>query len=160
MLKVAAAAGKPDFHLFGEGFGIDKAYEDAMARKIETCARAADGRPLLPAMINFPLYGTLGDVFARGRPPAELGFRIDSMMKVHADPWRMPTFVDNHDVDRFLAGGDEAGLRQALLAMMTLPGIPTIYYCTEQGFREQRAAMFAGGYGSGGRDRFDTAAPL
>ncbi len=160
VLQVAAAAGKPDFHLFGEGFGIDKPYEDAMARKIETYARGADGRPLLPAMINFPLYGTLGDVFARGRPPAELGFRIDNMMKIHADPWRMPTFVDNHDVDRFLAGGDEAGLRQALLAMMTLPGIPTIYYGTEQGFREQRAAMFARGHGSGGRDRFDTAAPL
>ena len=160
VLKVAAAAGKPDFHLFGEGFGIDKPYEDAMARKIETYARGGDGRPLLPAMINFPLYGTLGDVFARGRPPAELGFRIDNMMKVHADPWRMPTFVDNHDVDRFLAGGDEAGLKQALLAMMTLPGIPTLYYGTEQGFREQRAAMFAGGHGSGGRDRFDTAAPL
>ncbi len=160
VLKVAARAGKPDFHLFGEGFGIDRPYEDAMARKIETYARGGDGRPLLPAMINFPLYGTLGDVFARGRPPAELGFRIDSMMKIHADPWRMPTFVDNHDVDRFLAGGDEAGLKQALLAMMTLPGIPTIYYGTEQGFREPRAAMFAGGYRSGGRDRFDTAAPL
>ena len=160
VMKVAAAAGKPDFHLFGEGFGIDKPYEDAMVRKIETYARGADGRPLLPAMINFPLYGTLGDVFARGRPPGELAFRIDNMMKTHADPWRMPTFVDNHDVDRFLAGGDEAGLKQALLAMMTLPGIPTIYYGTEQGYREQRAAMFAGGNGSGGRDRFDTAAPL
>lgn len=160
VLKVAAASGRPDFHLFGEGFGIDKPYEDAMARKIETYARGADGRSRLPAMINFPLYGTLGDVFARGRPPAELGFRIDNMMKTHADPWRMPTFVDNHDVDRFLAGGDEAGLKQALLAMMTLPGIPTIYYGTEQGFREQRAAMFARGHGSGGRDRFDTAAPL
>lgn len=160
VLKAAAAAGKPGFHLFGEGFGIDKPYEDAMARKIEGYARGAGGEPLLPAMINFPLYGTLGDVFARGHPPGELGFRIENMMKVHADPWRMPTFVDNHDVDRFLAGGDEAGLKQALLAIMALPGIPTIYYGTEQGFREQRASMFAGGHGSGGRDRFDTDAPL
>lgn len=72
----------------------------------------------------------------------------------------MPSFVDNHDVDRFLASGDETGLRQALLAMLTLPGIPVIYYGTEQGFREPRAAMFAAGYGSGRRDRFDTDAPL
>ena len=43
---------------------------------------------------------------------------------------------------------------------MTLPGIPTIYYGTEQGFTEQRAAMFAAGSGSGGRDHFDTSAPL
>ena len=81
-------------------------------------------------------------------------------MQVHAEPHLMPTFVDNHDVDRFLAGGDEAGLKQALLSMMTLPGIPTIYYGTEQGLREQRGAMFARGFGSGGRDHFDTQAPL
>lgn len=160
VLKVAAATGKPDFHLLGEGFGVDRPYEGTIARKIESYARGADGRPLLPGMINYPLYGALGDVFARRHPPGELGHRIDNMMRVHADPWRMSTFVDNHDVDRFLASGDEAGLKQALLAIMTLPGIPTIYYGTEQGFREQRPSMFAAGHGSGGRDRFDAAAPL
>jgi glycosidase len=156
----AAPAGQAPFFLFGEGFGVDRPYEDTMARKIETYVRGPAGQPRLPSMINFPLYGTLGDVFARRHPTGELGHRIESMMRVHADPWRMPTFIDNHDVDRFLAGSDEAGLRQALLALMTLPGIPTIYYGTEQGFREQRAAMFAGGHGAGGRDRFDTDAPL
>ncbi|WP_157981375.1 alpha-amylase family glycosyl hydrolase [Cognatilysobacter tabacisoli] len=163
--KVAAATGRRDFHVFGEGFGIDRAYDDAQARKIDAYMRAPgapSGTPpaYLPGMINFPLHGTLLDVFARGHASAELGHRIESMMKVHADPWRMPTFVDNHDVDRFLASGDEAGLKQALLAMLTLPGIPTIYYGTEQGLREQRAALFAGGVGSGGRDRYDTGAPL
>jgi len=160
VMRVAAATGRPDFHVFGEGWGMDGPGEDAMARKIETYVRAPDGTPRMPGMINFPLYGTLGDVFARGRPPAELGDRIERMMRVHSDPWRMPTFVDNHDVDRFLGGGDEAGLRQALLAIMTLPGIPTIYYGTEQGLRAQRPAMFAAGVESGGRDRFDAEAPL
>jgi glycosidase len=157
---VAAATGRDDFHVFGEGFGIDKAYEDVQARKIDGYMRDAQGRPLLPGMINFPLYGTLGDVFARGRPTAELGHRIGSMMAVHERPQLMPTFVDNHDVDRFLAGGSQAGLQQALLAIMTLPGIPTIYYGTEQGFAAQRAAMFAKGNDAGGRDHFDTGAPL
>ena len=77
------------------------------------------------------------------------------MMRVHRQPHLMPSFVDNHDVDRFLAGGSEAALKQALLAMLTLPGIPVIYYGTEQGFTLQRASMFAAGYGSGGRDHFD-----
>lgn len=158
--RVAEQTGRSDFHAFGEGFGPDRPYREEKARKIETYARAADGTPLLTGMINFPLYATLGDVFARGHPSAELAYRIDSMMKVHHDPHRMPTFVDNHDVERFLAGGNEAGLRQALLSIMTLPGIPTIYYGTEQGFTAQRAAMFARGYGSGGRDRFDISAPL
>jgi glycosidase len=151
--------GTTGFHVFGEGFAMDRAMEDVQAKRIEGYSRDARG-PLLPGMINFPLHGTLIDVFARGKPTAELGARIESMMRVHANPWLMPSFVDNHDVQRFLAGGSEPGLRQALLAMMTLPGIPVIYYGTEQGFRVQRQAMFAAGYGAGGRDHFDTNAPL
>lgn len=157
MARVAKVTGRDDFLAFGEGFGADKPFDDTQARKLDAYMRVPGG---LPSMINFPLYGTLGDVFARGRPTAELGHRIESMMALHADPHRMPNFIDNHDVDRFLAGGDEAGLKQALLAMLTLPGIPVIYYGTEQGFSERRAAMFANGVGSGGRDHFDTGAPL
>ena len=157
---VARRTGRRQFHVFGEGFGIDKPYQDVQAAKIESYMTGAGGQPLLPGMLNFPLYGALGDAFARGRPPAELGHRITRMMQTHARPHLMPTFVDNHDVDRFLAGGNAAGLRQALLAIMTLPGIPVIYYGTEQGFTEPRAAMFAAGWASGGRDRYDTQAPL
>ena len=160
MATVAAQTGRDDFHVFGEGLGIDKPFEDIQARRIDGYMRGKDGAALLPGMINFPLYGTLGDVFARGRPPAELAHRIDNMMEVHAQPHLMPTFVDNHDVNRFLSDGNEAGLMQSLLLIMTLPGIPTIYYGTEQGFSKPRAAMFAQGTGSGGRDHFDTTAPL
>jgi glycosidase len=152
VMRVARDAGKPTFHLFGEGWGLDKAFDDAQMRKIDAYQRLDGG---LPAMIQFPLYGGFGDVFARGHATAELGWRIERTLQVHADPWRMPTFVDNHDVDRFLAGGDEAGLKQALLAMLTLPGIPVVYYGTEQGLRGQRDAMFVSGFGSGGRDHFN-----
>ncbi len=160
MVAVARATGRNEFHVFGEGFGIDKPYSDTYARKIERYMTSPAGQPLLPGMINFPLYGAMGDVFARGRPPAELAHRIQRMMTVHKRPHLMPTFVDNHDVDRFLAGGSQAALKQSLLLMMTLPGIPTIYYGTEQAFTEPRAAMFKAGFQSGGRDRFDTDAPL
>lgn len=158
--EVARRTGRKQFHVFGEGFGIDRPGSDTQARKIEGYVRGPQGQPLLPGMLNFPLYGALGDAFARGRPPAELGQRITRMMAVHSAPHLMPSFVDNHDVDRFLAGGNEAGLQQALLALMTLPGIPVIYYGTEQGYTEQRAAMFAAGYGAGGRDHYDTRTPL
>lgn len=153
VVRIARATGREDFLAFGEGFGSDRPYADAQARKLESYVRAPGG---LPSMINFPLYGTLGDVFARGRPTGELQHRIESMMAVHRDPHLMPSFVDNHDVDRFLADGSVDGLRQALLAMFTLPGIPVVWQGTEQGFPVQRAAMFAGGWGSGGRDHFDT----
>ena len=160
VLEVARGTGREGFHVFGEGFAIDKPGDDAQQRRIETLMRDAQGRDRLPGMLNFPLYGTLGDVFARGRPTADLGWRLRRMLEIHARPHLMPTFVDNHDVDRFLAGGDRAGLEQALLAIMTWPGIPTIYYGTEQGFTAQRASMFAGGVDSGGRDHFDPQAPL
>jgi glycosidase len=159
ILRVARDAGKPAFHVFGEGFGLDRAYDDTQARKIERYVRHPGGRALLPGMINFPLYGATLDVFARGHPTAEFADRIERMMRVHAAPQLMPTFVDNHDVDRFRAGASDAALRQALLAVMTLPGIPVIYYGTEQGFTEPRASMFAAGYGSGGVDHFDVASP-
>ncbi len=160
ILRVARASGHKDFHLFGEGFGIDAPFADTQARRIDSYMRDAKGHPLLPGMINFPLYGSTLDVFAKGQPSAVLAHRIRNMMSVHADPHRMPSFVDNHDVERFLAGGSEAGLRQSLLLIMTLPGIPVIYYGTEQGFSKQRAAMFATGVDSGGRDHFDVDAPL
>jgi glycosidase len=158
--EVARRTGRSDFLAFGEGFLLDIPYDDRQSRRIAAYMRDASGRPLLPSMLDFPLYGTLNDVFARGRPTAELGWRIGNRMRVFGDPWRMPTFVDNHDVARFLAGGSEPALKQALLALMTLPGIPVVWQGTEQGFTESRAAMFKGGFGSGGADHFDMQSPL
>lgn len=155
--RVAARTGRHDFLAFGEGFAVDAPYADKGARKIQSYQSDRKG---LSSMLNFPLYGSAADVFARGAATAVLAHRIDSMQALHPPLHQMPSFVDNHDVDRFLKGGTVAGLEQALLLMFTLPGIPTIYYGTEQGFTEPRAAMFAGGYGSKGRDHFDTSAPL
>ena len=158
--QVAATTGRKDFFVFGEGFGIDKPFDDKQARKIETYVSGGEGMPGMQGMLNFPLYGTAGDVLARGRPTAELAYRIRSLMAVHAHPHHMASFVDNHDVDRFLAGGDTTALQHNLALIMTLPGVPVIYYGTEQGFTAQRASMFQGGYGSGGADHFNTQAPL
>ncbi len=157
---VAKATGRNQFHVFGEGFGIDQPFADTEAKKAERYMREANGAPVLPGMLNFGLYGALTDVFARGRPTAELAHRITRNMQLHRRAHWMPTFVDNHDLDRFLATGNVAALKQSLLALMTLPGIPVIYYGTEQAFTEQRGAMFAAGFASGGKDRFDTNAPL
>ena len=158
--RVARETGRNEFLVFGEGFGIDARGKNDVARHIESYMHARDGKPLMNGMLNFPLYGALNNVIARGKPPSELGERIASMMKLHPRVYWMPTFLDNHDVDRFLAAGSSAALKQGLLALMTLPGIPVIYYGTEQGFNVPRAAMFKAGYHSGGFDRFDTNAEL
>lgn len=160
LFTVAKATGREQFHVFGEGFAIDKPFERRQSEKIERYVRSGDGQALMPGMINFPLYGTGLDVFAKGQPTSQMRYRIETMMAVHENPHLMPSFVDNHDVDRFLAGGSEAALKQNLLLIMTLPGIPVIYYGTEQGFTGQRAAMFKTGYGSDGKDHFDTSTPM
>jgi len=51
----------------------------------------------------------------------------------------MPTFLDNHDTDRFLfiAGGDKDALRRAAAAQMRLPAPPVIYYGTEVGLSQE-----------------------
>lgn len=127
---------------------------------MEAYVRDGKGAPVMQGMLNFPLYGSVGDVMARGRPTQELAERIRQTLKIHSDPHRMPSFLDNHDVDRFLKGGSDVALRQSLALMMTLPGIPTLYYGSEQGFKEQRASMFAKGFGSGGIDHFNQQSPL
>jgi len=160
MRLVAQQTGRKDFLTFGEGFGIDKAGETQQMKKIEAYVRDAKGAPVMQGMLNFPLYGSVSDVMARGHTTQELAERIRQNMQIHSDPHRMPSFLDNHDVDRFLKGGSELALRQSLALIMTLPGIPTLYYGTEQSFKEQRAAMFAKGYGSGGLDHFNQQAPL
>lgn len=160
---VARRTGRQDFFAFGEGFGIDGPGETRYQRKLESYIRGEDGRQRLGGMLNFPLYAGLVDVFARGRAPAELQRRVQDMVAADVrgiDPRRLPSFIDNHDVDRWLAVSGEPAMKQALLALMTLPGIPVLYYGTEQGLVAQRASMFAAGWGSGGRDRFDTQAPL
>ncbi|GAB4306235.1 MAG: hypothetical protein Kow0090_21520 [Myxococcota bacterium] len=58
-------------------------------------------------------------------------------------PWQaLVNFIDNHDIPRFLydaklnsnIGDKEAALRNALFFLLTIDGIPCIYYGTEQNF--------------------------
>lgn len=161
MAEVARRTGRKDFFLFGEGFGIDAPGQDTQGRRIQSYIQGEQAsQRRLQGMLNFPLYGAIGDVMGRGAPTAVLGQRVRSQVALHPKLHWMPTFLDNHDVDRFLTSADERALVQALGAMFTLPGIPVVYYGTEQGFTQQRASMFAAGWGSGGRDHFNLNHPL
>ncbi|MBA3871458.1 MAG: alpha-amylase [Anaerolineae bacterium] len=55
----------------------------------------------------------------------------------------MPTFIDNHDLNRFLfqAGGDKDALRRAAATQMSLPNPPIIYYGTEVGITQVGSAQ-------------------
>lgn len=87
-------------------------------------------------VFDFPMYFTMADVFARGQSMRKLGerFRGDG---AYGNPELLSPFLDNHDVPRFMstAGGDERKLRLALAFLLTMRGIPTIYYGTEIGMK-------------------------
>lgn len=157
ILAQAAATGRDDFLAFGEVYETSAPFTDAADRKISSFL-GTPAAPELPSVLAFPLYADLGATLGvAGAPTTALTYRVGRMTDpaLYPSPGRIPTFVDNHDVPRFLAGASPAALAQALAFIFTAPGIPTVYYGTEQAFTESRGAMFAGGYGATA-DRFDT----
>jgi len=160
ILAQARATGRNRFHAFGEVYEIPDPMTDALERKVASYL-GTPAKPELPAVLAFPLYGEIGRVFAGGKPTSYLGYRLGKLADpaLYPNPGAMPTFLDNHDVERFLSAGSLPGLNQALALLFTLPGIPVVYYGTEQRFTEPRAAMFAGGW-LGTIDRYDSSAPL
>jgi glycosidase len=159
VMKYAQSLGKKNFITFGEDWETNAPYVDKSDKTMANFLGTAD-TPELGSVLNFSLRDDLADVFAKGRPTDQLSFRFKSQYKNFPDPGLLFTFIDNHDMDRFATGADQTAVKQALLFLMTVPGVPVIYYGTEQGFTETRASMFAAGYGSGGKDHFDTQAPL
>jgi glycosidase len=149
----AKTLGKEDFFSFGEIWDYSAPFDDTGDIKIKSYL-GTDDAPEMSSVINFPLQGTMRNVFATGAPTSELAYRLESQEKIYPDTSRLVNFIDNHDMDRFIKAGSPAALRQALTSLMTLPGVPVIYQGTESMFTGQRDSMFANGYGSDGIDHF------
>jgi glycosidase len=161
----AEAIGRRDFFIFGEVFAFDD----------ESCARYtwtdSLGRRGFDAVLNFSLSGSIRNAFAEDRGVADLARSIRNLsLYDSAARGRLFTFVDNHDIPRFLhlAGGDTKRIERALTLLFALEGIPILYYGTEQGFRggagdgENRAPMFvrASADGAVTSDYFDATSQL
>lgn len=159
VLTAARALGKDDFFAFGEIWDYSQPYDDDADRKLASYL-GSDSKPELPSVINFPLQGTLRNVFASGAPTSELAYRLKTLYEVYPDPTRLVNFLDNHDMDRFRKIASLSATRQALTALFTLPGIPVIYQGTELEFVGQRDALFADGFGSQGIDHFSNTGGL
>lgn len=86
------------------------------------------------SLFDFPLYYTLNEVFAKGGSMRKLGERF-AQDATYPDASMLSPFLDNHDVPRFLsqAEGDLTRLRLALACVLTVRGIPMLYYGTEVG---------------------------
>ena len=88
----------------------------------------------LDTPFDFPVYFTIRDVLAHGKPMTALSdvLRQDAL---YPHPERLVTFIGNHDTTRFLtdAGGSIPRLKLALGLAATLRGMPQIYSGDEIG---------------------------
>ncbi|MGM0508293.1 MAG: alpha-amylase family glycosyl hydrolase [Fusobacteriota bacterium] len=154
--NIAQKSGKEDFLVFGEVFGSSDPYDDTFD-KFMTSYLGTPDKPELSAVLQFALHNEMRFVFGAGQPTKQLEYRLNKFMdsSLYHDPYITPQFVDNHDVSRFLQKYSKDGLKQSFMFTMTIPGIPIIYYGTEQEFTVQRGAMFEEGYKSGGQDHYN-----
>jgi alpha-amylase len=87
----------------------------------------------LDSTFDFPFYYAIKDVFGQGKSMKQLAtlFAKDS---AYPNPNMLSPFIDNHDVPRFLHDAGPNGVAKLQLAMsliMTMRGMPMIYYGTE-----------------------------
>jgi glycosidase len=88
----------------------------------------------LDTPFDFPVYFTLRDVLAHGKPMSDLAkvLRQDALYP-HSE--RLVTFIGNHDTSRFFteAAGSVPKTRLAMGMLVTLRGLPQIYSGDEIG---------------------------
>jgi cyclomaltodextrinase / maltogenic alpha-amylase / neopullulanase len=126
--RAATRSVKPESAMFGE-------ITDTPA-----VMRSFEGR--MDGILDFHLLGLLRDFFAfQTLKPSE----FDRGLKKHFEYFErsliLISFLDNHDMNRFLwiVNGDRRRLMLAALCQFTLPGTPIIYYGTESGLCQIRA---------------------
>ncbi len=137
----AMATGKPDFYTFGETWVHSNPYSDLGEQKAKKYLGNHE-KPEMDGILHFPMQQSMQRVFAGGAPTRELAFRLGQEIAHFPHPWQRLHFIDNHDMPRFRAGASETATLQALAFMLSIPGIPVIYYGTEQGITETRGNMF------------------
>lgn len=121
----ACKSARPDSFCFGEV--VDKA----------SVVRNYIGR--LDGCLDFMTSDALRNTYAR-RFWSEGGFErfLARHRSYFPGSFIMPSFLDNHDLDRFLfvAEGDKERLKQAVDRQMRLPNPPILYYGTEVGLSQ------------------------
>jgi cyclomaltodextrinase len=95
----------------------------------------------LDGVLDFMLLEAMRQAFAYGRWDARrFADFLDRHEAYFPTSFTRPSFLDNHDMNRFLwvAQGDRRKLKLAALCQFTLAGPPIIYYGTEVGLSQER----------------------
>jgi glycosidase len=146
MREFALSIGKKNFFTFGEVFVGDA--EQEIAQFIGRTTSDQSQMVGVDAALDYPLFFNLKPVVKASSPPSDLvamyAFRKQieaNILSSHGDATRyFVTFLDNHDVKeriRFVQPGDEHKFDDqvtlGIACLYCLPGIPCLYYGTEQG---------------------------
>jgi glycosidase len=139
MLRRAAAQGIPHFHIFGEVSTSD--VDVALLARYTRVAK-------LPAVLDFAFANAVRATVAGNAGTDKLArlFADDALYEgAEQTALQLPTYVSNHDSGRFgfhvraarPQVSDDEVLKRVLLAhamLLTLRGVPVVYYGDEQGF--------------------------
>jgi len=166
--EFALSIGKKNFFTFGEVF--DPGAEEDIARFIGRST--TDGSELVgvDAALDYPLFNALKPLVKGFAAPAAVADMYQrrkaierDVLSSHGDATRFfVTFLDNHDVKeriRFAQPGDlhrfDKQVTLGLACLYSLPGIPCLYYGTEQGLhgRGSDPAVREALWGAPGFDR-------
>jgi glycosidase len=144
--EYALSNGKKNFFTFGE-VNVGNA-EDVIAQFIGRTTSSGTDLVGVDAALDFPLTGTLKPIVKASRPPSDLVGMYTHRKQVeadvlssHGDATRFfVTFLDNHDAKQRIRFVDPTSptkfddqVTLGLACLYSLPGIPCLYYGTEQG---------------------------
>ncbi|HMD98403.1 MAG TPA: alpha-amylase family glycosyl hydrolase [Terriglobia bacterium] len=144
--EYALSIGKKNFFTFGEVFVGDA--EEEIARFIGRTTTDNTDMVGVDAALDYPLLSNLKPVVKGFAPPSTLVSMYVLRKKIeadvlssHGDATRyFVTFLDNHDVKERIRYVDPANptkyddqVTLGLACLYSLPGIPCLYYGTEQG---------------------------
>jgi cyclomaltodextrinase len=134
--RAATRAARPDSITLGE--------------VVETPALQRTYQGRLDGCLDFVLLQALRQFFAfRLLSPSEFDGFVNRHLAFFPSDFALPSFLDNHDMNRFLwvVGGDTRRLKLAALCQFTLPHSPIVYYGTEVGLSQTRDVRYADGSG-------------
>jgi glycosidase len=122
----------PNIHLFGET-------TESTPLGLSYFVRSNVNFPFksnLPGTLDFPLNYAINDALTQGTGWSSGVHRLYETVTqdiVYADPMKLVTSLDNHDMDRFLSviGNDFDKFKMGVTWLLTTRGIPSWYYGTE-----------------------------
>lgn len=123
----------PDFNFFGETWVHGPAVQ---AQFTQNNQLRPDYNSYLPGVTDFQLYYAINEALQQEQGWTSGAARIYYTLAqdfLYEDPTRNVIFLDNHDLSRFFSvmGEDLRKFKSGLTFLMSMRGIPMVYYGTE-----------------------------